>query len=95
MKKRTYYIKRKKLVSDALKAARQARDNIDPALLAAARAAIARAIDGQDERTQTAIRAERVPVDRRKNLTMIMKYLELKPGNDAVHKELAVFLGRR
>ena len=96
MKKRTYHItpKRTRLISEALTTVRETRETIDPGLLEQVRQAIGNAAETTQKERYTTIKAERVPVDHKKNLTIVMKYLELRPENKALQQEIRTFLGQ-
>lgn len=85
-------IKRKRIVSEALSMVRETRESLDPALLEQARDAIGAAMDNYQKSTFRPMQAERVPVDQKKNLTIIMKYLELNPHNKVLQREIRAFL---
>lgn len=94
MKKRIYTktAKRQRLVSEALTMVRETRDSIDPALLERVRDAIGGAVETYQSDKYRSMQAERVPVDQKKNLNIVMKYLEMNPGNKALHREINSFL---
>lgn len=94
MKKRVYLKNpnRKRLVNEALEAVRETRESLDPALLEKARDAIGTAIESYQSDRYRSIQADKVPVDQKKNLSIVMKYLELNPDNKALHKEIQSFL---
>ncbi|MBU0859606.1 MAG: hypothetical protein KJ667_06690 [Alphaproteobacteria bacterium] len=87
MSRRIYYWnpKRKQIHQEALLNLRNARQSIDPELLESARQAIAEGME--KARSQQDIPANEkappgtVPVDRQKNLSVIMQFLELKRDN--------------
>lgn len=97
MRKRTYFSssRRRALVRDALDTAREARAAIDPALLERARAAIAAAggpvREGRSDSAPPGV-VGKVPVDRRKILTIVMKFLALRPDNPRLREEVRSFL---
>ncbi len=96
MKKRTYTTaRRQRIVNEALSTARMARETIDPELLERARKAIGAAAETAQSDKYRPMQAERVPVDQKKNLTIVMKYLELCPDNKALHQEIRAFLSRQ
>lgn len=97
MRKRTFYqtVQRARLVDEALAAVRETRNTIDPDLLHRVREAIGAAAETAQDVKRRPMQAERVPVDQKKNLTIIMKYLELNPGNKAVQREVNSFLSQR
>ncbi len=85
----TQSFKKRKIRQEALEALRTARAAIDPETLAIARAAIeAQQEPEAPDETQSPESAEAapgfVPVDRRKNLSIIMKYLEMKKDNKSL-----------
>ena len=82
------------LIKEALGTVRQTRESIDPELLERVRAAIGKAAEAHQDEKYKAIQAERVPVDMKKNLNIIMKYMELVPENKALEQELKAFLTR-
>ena len=92
MTRRVYYwdaqnMKKRQACQEAMLNLRAARESIDPALLDAARQAIA---DGLERARQAAERPTKdgmVPVDREKNIGIVMQFLEMKRDNQA-------FLGR-
>lgn len=94
MKKRIYKItqKRKRIIDEALSNAKDARENIDPELLKSVRDAIGGAAETYQSDKYRAMHQDRVPVDVKKNLTIVMKYLELKPDNQALHQEIRSYL---
>lgn len=69
---------------------RKARRNVDPATLEHARELIA-AQAGMDLSCPEKNDCGREPVDRRKNLSIIMKFLELKPDR-ALHMQVRTLL---
>ena len=84
--RRIYYTtpKKSKLTQEALLNLRKARRNVDPETLEHIRGLIAaQAEQLAPERSHHATSNEnangKVPVDRRKNLSIIMKFLELQP----------------
>lgn len=87
MSRRIYYWnpKRKQIQQEALLALRDARRAIDPALLENARQAIASGLAQAHEAAAAANEPPAPPgsiaVDRQKNLTVIMQFLELKRDN--------------
>lgn len=87
-------LKRKRLVEDALATVRTTRETIDPALLQSVREAIGQAADGQGKTSEKPVQADRVPVDRKKNLQIIKKFLELKPENRKLHREIMALLAQ-
>ncbi len=96
MKKRVYQVnaKRNRLVQEALSTVREARETIDPALLETVRQAIGVAAESHQNDKYRTMQVDKVPVDQKKNLTTVMKYLELNPENKALHHEIETFLTR-
>ena len=99
MRRRVYQItpKRKRIIDDALKTVRETRQAIGPELLGQARESIGNALEQKEKTAFRPVRpmqAERVPVDQKKNLTTVMKLLELKPDNKALHREILTFLAQ-
>lgn len=91
MTRRVYYWnqaeqKKKQACQEAILNLRKARANIDPALLDGARNAIAdvweRVRPAQAEAPQDTART--IPVDRQKNLSVIMQYLEMNRDNQVL-----------
>lgn len=84
MSRRIYYWnpKRKQIHQEALLNLRAARKSIDPELLENARQAIAHGLELAHKEAgaanKDATSQEAVTVDRQKNLTIIMRFLELK-----------------
>ena len=97
MRKRTFYqtMKRQNIVNEALAATRDARETLDPGLLESARKAISQAMRNCQEKTTDAVPANHVPVDKKKNLTIVMKYLALCPDNKRLHQEVRSFLTKQ
>ncbi len=89
--RRVYHINphRKRITQEAILNMRAAREAIDPELLAHARKIIEETavadVDVADDQGK-------VPVDRKKNLSIIMKFMALQPENTALHKEVDRFL---
>lgn len=94
MKKRRYItnMKRQKLIDEAMSTAREARQAIDPELLENVRNAIGAAVESYESERYKVIHSERVPVDMKKNLSVVMKYMELCPDHTAVQQEIRSFL---
>lgn len=86
MSRRIYYWnpKRKQIQQEALLNLRAARASIGPELLDSARAAIADSMQKADEPAPAENRPGMVMVDRQKNLSVIMRYLEIKRDNQAL-----------
>lgn len=88
--RRIYYtdpqsMKKRQACQEAMLNMRAARQNIDPELLNGARQAIADGLErARTAREQAAAEAGVVPVDRQKNLSVIMQYLELNRNNQAL-----------
>lgn len=97
MKRRVYKLttKRQKIVQDAMGAMREARAGIAPELIEDVRNAIATALEKEQQRSETKMQLEHVPVDKKKNLSIVMKFLEMQPDNKALHKELNSFLSQQ
>lgn len=100
MKRRVYKLttKRQKIVKEAMGAMREARAEIAPELLDNVRDAIATALEREQAQkevtSETKMRLEHVPVDKKKNLMTVMKFLEMQPDNKALHRELTSFLSQ-
>lgn len=79
--RRFYYStpKKQKLKQEALLNLRKARDNIDPDLLAHIRGIIGTQAEKVTPSPAKEDASGKVSVDRRKNLSIIMKFLELQP----------------
>lgn len=94
MSKRIYTTagKRKQLVQEALCTVRETREIIDPALLDRVREAIGGALERQQNRNIRPMQLDRVPVDQKKNLSIVLKFLELQPDNKALQQEIRSFL---
>ena len=107
MKRRTYIPKsRKELESDVLESMRQVRQQIDPEILqrakqlvsdmgpAKGRQAFEDMLEKIPESKQDGEQGNdaHVPVDRKKNLTIVMKFLEKNPENQAVMNEIKILL---
>ena len=90
MTRRVYYWnpgekKKQQACQEAILNLRQARASIDPVLLDGARKAIAEGLERvQATREAEAAAARTVPVDRQKNLSVIMQYLEMNRDNQAL-----------
>lgn len=90
MTRRVYYWnqaerKKQQACQEAILNLRKARASIDPELLDGARKAIAEGLErvrAAQEKTQAESRT--VPVDRQKNLSVIMQYLEMNRDNQAL-----------
>lgn len=97
MKKRVYKLttKRQKIMQDAMGAMRDARAEIAPELIEDVRNAIANAIEQEQQRSETKMQLERIPVDKKKNLSIVMKFLEMQPDNKALHRELNAYLSQQ
>lgn len=106
MKKKIYStsFKRQLVVSKALLAAKEARESLDPALLERAKQAIEGSLRVPEEsyspvaeKQQSSFSGNNVrePVDQKKNLAIVLKYLEMKPGNKALRQEIQAFLAGR
>lgn len=97
MKRRVYKLttKRQKIMQDAMGAMRDARAGIAPELIEDVRNAIANALEQEQQRSETKMQLERIPVDKKKNLTIVMKFLELQPDNKALHRELNAYLSQQ
>lgn len=83
MSRRIYYWnpKRKQIQQEALQNFRAARRSIDPELLETARQAIAASVDSPSMREEPEQSGDTIPVDRQKNMTIIMQFLELNRNN--------------
>ncbi len=91
--RRIYYTdsKRKKIEQDALSQLRQTLSQLDPRLLDQIREVIAvRQPEKEDlpEDDDLSHSPSKVPVDHKKNLRTIMKFLELKPGSREFQKKI-------
>lgn len=75
-------LKKKKIRQDAMDQWRRTREAIDPALLERTRALIEAQAAGETDY------ADEVPIDRKKNLMTIIKFMELKPGASALRAEI-------
>lgn len=93
MTRRVHYIKTKKQrqKQEFMLGYRRALENIDPALLKTARDAIAKALIHLKEQ-ESDPQSNMVPVDTKKNLSIIAKYLEIHPGSEETRREIKVFL---
>lgn len=81
--------KSRKIREDALKRMREAKDNIDPELLDKAREAIATGVQKEREARLDKHEPEGdVPVDRKKNLHTIIKFLDGLDGNSDFQKKI-------
>ena len=76
-------------------AMRDARAEIAPELIEDVRNAIANAIEQEQQRRETKMQLERIPVDKKKNLSIVMKFLEMQPDNKALHRELNAYLSQQ
>ncbi|PJB71041.1 MAG: hypothetical protein CO093_06285 [Alphaproteobacteria bacterium CG_4_9_14_3_um_filter_47_13] len=87
MTKKIHHIteKRERIVTQALSTARKARETLDPALLEKARDAIGTALESYQNDKDRSLQADSIPVDQKKNLTIIMRYLELHPDNKPLY----------
>ena len=101
MSKRIYYTnpKRKKVVQEALLQMRQTRRLIDPELLKHARHIIAQCAEKHDvfesdsfDSNSQQDSGDMVVVDRAKTLQTLMQFLELKPDNKALAKEIENYI---
>lgn len=91
MTRRVYYWnqaeqKKQQACQEALLNLRKARANIDPALLDEARKVIADGLERARaaQEPKPAIDSRTVPVDKQKNLSVIMQYLEMNRDNQAL-----------
>lgn len=76
---------------------RKARKAMDPGLLEEARKSILEALARLDQnedrpRNRQADESKTVPVDRKQNLKVIMKYMEMNPDNRQVRDQLQAVL---
>lgn len=97
MRRRIYKLspKREKIVGEAMNSMRAARNAIEPALLDEARNAIVDAMEkaiAKDE--ELAVRSNTYKVDRKKNLDIVMQYIQLRPDHAGVKQELRSFIER-
>jgi hypothetical protein len=77
--------KKKQACQEAILNLRKARASIDPALLDGARKAIAEGLERLNAAREKDIPESRtVPVDRQRNLSVIMQYLEMNRDNQAL-----------
>lgn len=98
MPRRVYYMDpaRQRIKQEFLMAYRTAKKALDPRLLEQARGNIYDAMLRQHEEMRS--KRERkssegtVPIDRKQNLSVIMKYLEMNPDNEKVKEQLATML---
>ncbi len=81
-------------MEDALATVRQTREALDPGLLERVREAIGAAVENYQSDRYRSMHADKVPVDQKKNLTIVMKYMEMNPDNKALQQELRTFLTR-
>jgi hypothetical protein len=94
MARRVYYMDQNKqrLKQELMLSYRKARKAIDPKLLNGARYIIAAAVEQAHDESRRKEREgkpeEMVPLDRKKNLSIIMKFLEENPNNKAVRDSL-------
>ena len=94
MKRRIYKMtaKRQRLMEEALDTVRETREMIDPALLKTVREAIGAAAEQHENREYKSMQLDRVPVDQKKNLSVVLRFLEMKPDNIALQQEIRSFL---
>lgn len=90
MTRRVYYWnpsekRKQQACQEAILNLRKARASIDPALLDGARKAIAEGMErAQAAREKEAAASRTVPVDKQKNLSVIMQYLEMNRDNQVL-----------
>lgn len=98
MARRVYYMDpaRQRIKQEFLMSYRAAKKALDPRLLEEARDNILDAIIRQHEKRRVEQDGKKnettIPVDRKQNLSVIMKYLEMNPGNQKVKEQLAIVL---
>lgn len=98
MTRRVYYTdeKKRRQRQDLMLNYRKARRAIDPGLLDGARNMIIEAIENAQEKIRQKERAgkpsEMIPIDRKRNLSIVMKYLEMNPDNRAARNEILLLL---
>ena len=93
MGRRIYYLKPKKekQKQEFMRGYRNALQNIDPELIETARDALAEAIARLQENTPSSAN-NMVPVDNKKNLSIIAKYLESQTGNKEIKSKIKEML---
>jgi hypothetical protein len=93
MRRRTYNVspKRERVVREAISTMRAARRQICPQLLDEAKKSIGTAFEKLAQSKETPIAAKNDGIDRRKNLNIIMRYLEISSDNQELKKLLKDF----
>lgn len=93
MSRRVYYMtpKGRQVREEALAALRETKKNLDPGLLDRLRGAVA-AYASNSKPEETADAGRMVPVDMKKNLTIVMKYLEMNRGNSSLYRQIQALL---
>ena len=88
--RRIYYTdpKRKKLCQDALLELRRTRRLIDPDLLDHIRSIIDQRIENAKSFQDNQSPEQKIPVDYKKNLLTVRKFLELKPDDKVLQKQV-------
>jgi len=79
-------------VNEAIELTRQTRAKIDPKVLKTARDSIEKAMLNHIAESPSVEEQGVEPVDMKKNLSIIMKYLEIRPEHKAVQSEVRSFL---
>lgn len=93
MSRRVYYMdqKGKQMRQEALLTLRETEKALDPGLLDKLRSAvISYARNCKPE--EVADEGKMVPVDMKKNLTIVMKYLEMNRGNPGLYRQIQALL---
>ena len=102
MRRRIYKLtpKCERIVQEAIVSMRLARRKISPTLLEEAKRSISKAFERIVENGQKAAQKEerdtngKVPIDKKKNLNIILKYIELCPENQALRNVLKDHIGQ-
>ena len=87
MSRKIYYKnsrRREKIQKQAFEAMREARESIDPALLEKAREAVGEAMHNARQQQNRPDSRGEVPVNRRKNMRVLTKFLEMHADNPAL-----------
>ena len=92
MARRVYYLdpKGKRIRQEALLTMRETKKALGPELMAKAREGLCAFAENRHADKQGDGKA--VPVDMKKNLTMVMKYLEMQQGNKPLYRQIQSLL---
>lgn len=92
--RRIYHKKpaRKQIQMEAMLNLKKARREIDPDLLESAQQAIAEAWFSRQNKEQAAHNSHMEPVDRKRNLSVIQKFVEMNRDNSGLQKQIKSIL---